>query len=119
LNIKLGCSFVFSFKKQQIIPKFLFFKGASSTLLIPYDKNDIRVTLKAIADGKGSTPQQHFIELKAVNQSAFKTVKEFYFSVAVPKAMQMQLSVPNTKVIEPMDSLTQTIAISNPNKVSF
>ena len=46
-------------------------------------------------------------------------VKEFLFSAAVPKTMQMQLSTPLTSVIQPMDSLVQTMAISNPKKVLF
>ena len=94
--------------------------GATKTAtksLVVYEKNDVKIVFEPVAGGKHSNDEQHFIQMTAQNNNLGSGVKEFLFSAAVPKTMQMQLSLPSTSVIQPLDSLVQTIAISNPNKV--
>lgn len=88
-----------------------------NSVMVVYEKNDVKITLEPTASGKHSNDEQHFIQMIAQNNGLMTTVREFLFSAAVPKTMQMQLSTPSTTVIQPMDSLIQTIAISNPKKV--
>lgn len=83
-----------------------------------YEKYDLKIVLEPAADGRHSSPEQHFVQMKAHNLGITNSIKEFLFSAAVPKTMQMQLSQPSTSLIQPLDSLTQIIAISNPKKVS-
>lgn len=90
---------------------------SNSRTLVIYEKNDIKITFEPSAGGNHSNFEQHFIQMNAQNMSIMNTVKEFLFSCAVPKTMQMQLSQPSTNVIQPLSSMNQTIAISNPNKV--
>jgi hypothetical protein len=90
---------------------------SSNSVMVVYEKNDVKITLEPTASGKHSNDEQHFIQMTAQNNGLMTTVREFLFSAAVPKTMQMQLSTPSTTVIQPMDSLIQTIAISNPKKV--
>jgi hypothetical protein len=91
--------------------------SSSNSSMVVYEKNDIKIILEPTAGGKHSTDEQHFIQMTAQNNGLMSMVKEFLFSAAVPKTMQMQLSTPSTSVIQPMDSLVQTMAISNPKKV--
>ena len=93
--------------------------SSSNLVMVVYEKNDVKITLEPTASGKHSNDEQHFITMTTQNNGLMSTVKEFLFSAAVPKTMQMQLSTPSTSVIQPMDSLVQTIAISNPKKVIF
>jgi hypothetical protein len=93
--------------------------SSSNSSMVVYEKNDIKIILEPTASGKHSTDEQHFIQMTAQNNGLMSMVKEFLFSAAVPKTMQMQLSTPLTSVIQPMDSLVQTMAISNPKKVLF
>ena len=90
---------------------------SNSRTLVIYEKNDIKITFEPSAGGNHSNSEQHFIQMNAQNMSIMNTVKEFLFSCAVPKTMQMQLSQPSTNVIQPLSSMNQTIAISNPKKV--
>lgn len=93
--------------------------GMNSSSLVVYEKNELKVTLEPAADGNHSSQEQHFIQMKAENLGITNLVREFLFSAAVPKTMQMQLSQPNTTSIEALDCLQQTIAIANPKKVCF
>ncbi len=89
----------------------------TSSTLVVYEKNDIKIELEPTANGNHSTSEQHFIQMKAHNLSINNNVKEFLFSAAAPKTMQLQLSQPNTNVILPLDTISQTLAISNPKRV--
>ncbi len=83
-----------------------------------YEKNNVKIVFEPTVSGKDNTsPGQHFISMVASNMSVSENVNEFLFGVAVPKSMQMQLSQPSTSVIQPFDSMQQTIAINNPTKV--
>lgn len=90
--------------------------GASNKPLVLYEKNELRVVLEQAADGKHSSQDQHFIQMKATNLSVNNFIKDFLFSAAAPKTMQLQLSQSTTSIIQPMDSLSQIIAIANPKK---
>lgn len=87
--------------------------------LVAYEKNDVKIVFEPAANGRHSNAEQHFIQMKAHNLSLTNNVKEFLFSAAAPKTMQLQLSQPNTNVILPLDTITQTLAISNPKRVRF
>ena len=90
----------------------------SKSSLVVYEKNDLRIVLELAAHGNHSNQEQHFLTLTAQNNGLAKTIREFLFSAAVPKTMQIQLSTPSNTNIQPLDSLVQTIAISNPKKVT-
>lgn len=92
-------------------------KGSNASLVV-YEKNDLKITLEPAAGGNHTNAEQHFLQLKAENLGLLNTITDVLFSAAVPKTMQMQLSTPNTSVIQPLDSLIQTLAISNPKRVS-
>ena len=92
---------------------------SSSASLVVYEKNDLKITLEPAAGGNHSNAEQHFLQLKAENLGLLNTITDVLFSAAVPKTMQMQLSTPNTFIIQPLDSLIQTLAISNPKRVSY
>ena len=82
-----------------------------------YEKNEIKITFEPCADGKGSSATQHFIQLKAENLSFSNAVRDFVFSAAAPTSMKLQLSQPDKTNLQPFESLSQTIAVANPNKV--
>ena len=90
---------------------------AAASSLTVYDKNNLKIVLEAAARGAHSNAQQHFIQMQAYNQSLTHPVRDFLFSAAVPKSMQLQLSQPTTNVILPLESMSQTIAIANPKQV--
>jgi len=84
-----------------------------------YEKNNVKIIFEPTVSGKTNvSPGQHFINMVASNMSVSENVTDFLFGVAVPKSMQMQLSHPSTSVIQPFDSMQQTIAINNPSNVS-
>ena len=87
--------------------------------IVGYDKNDLKITFEPVMNKKTASPNQQLIQMTAHNTSIDNTVKEFLFGVAVPRSMQMQLSQPTTSLIQPLDSMKQTILITNPNKVTF
>lgn len=92
-------------------------KPSINSQLIAYEKNDLKITFETLSNQiNGSPSTQHFINMTALNESLSSQINEFVFGVAVPKSMQMQLSQPTTSVIQPMESMQQSIAISNPNK---
>lgn len=91
----------------------------SNASLVVYEKNDLKITLEPAAGGNHTNAEQHFLQLKAENLGLLNTITDVLFSAAVPKTMQMQLSTPNTSIIQPLDSLIQTLAISNPKRVSI
>lgn len=95
------------------------FRSSSAAKVVAYDKNNIQITFEpTINAGMNSSPStQHFLTMTATNTSLSGPVFEFVFGAAVPKSMKMQLSQPKTSVIQPMESMHQTLAISNPNKV--
>lgn len=85
--------------------------------LVAYEKGDFKITFESMSSRMNENPStQQFINMTAFNASVSSQVSEFVFGVAVPKSMQMQLSQPSTSVVQPMESLQQTIAITNPNK---
>lgn len=86
--------------------------------VIAYEKNNIKIIFEpTISASMNSSPStQHFINMTASNTSFSEPVSEFLFGVAVPKSMEMQLSHPSTSVLQPFESIKQTIAIKNPNK---
>ena len=57
------------------------------------------------------------VELQATNSNA-APVTDFVFQAAVPRSMQLELCPATTSTIEPlgMNTLTQTMKVSNPNK---
>ncbi|RNA25888.1 AP-1 complex subunit gamma-1-like isoform X1 [Brachionus plicatilis] len=81
-----------------------------------YEKNEVKITFEPCANGKGSSPTQHFIQLKAENLSFSNIVRDFIFSAAAPTSMKLQLSQPDKTNLQPFESLSQTIAVANPNK---
>lgn len=85
-----------------------------STQVVAYEKNDLKITFERSTDSRG-TATQHFLTMSASNEGSGMKLNDFLFGVAVPKSMQMQLSQPTTSVIEPLDTMKQTITISNPN----
>ncbi|CAF0841502.1 unnamed protein product [Brachionus calyciflorus] len=90
--------------------------GNQSQSMVIYEKNELKLTIEPTANGKGSNQAQHFVQLKAENQSFSNVIRDFLFSAAAPKTMQLQLSQPDKTNLPPLDSLSQTIAIANPNK---
>jgi hypothetical protein len=89
---------------------------SSDKSMVVYEKNDIKIIFEPAAMGAHSSSEQHFIQMTAQNTSRINSCSEFLFSAAVPKTMQMQLSTPEQSIIQPLKSLIQTIAISNPKK---
>lgn len=92
--------------------------GTHQSMVI-YEKNELKITIEPSAGGKGSDETQHFVQLKAENMSFSNVIKDFLLSAAAPKTMQLQLSQPDKTHLQPLDNLSQTIAIANPNKVNF
>lgn len=92
--------------------------AAQSQQLTAYDKNDVKLVFEPMPN-KPITIDQCHIQMKAHNNSIGNTVREFSFSAAAPKSMQLQLNPPNTSVIQPLDSIALNMVISNPKKVSF
>lgn len=82
-----------------------------------YEKNEIKITFEPCADGKGSSAIQHFIQLRAENLSFSNVVRDFVFSAAAPTTMKLQLSQPDKTSLQPLENLSQTIAVANPNQV--
>ena len=99
----------------------IFSSSKSSKLaeVLCYEKNELKITFTPAAQGNNSNETQHFIQMNALNTSVSQSVREFLFGVAVPKTMQMQLTQPTTSIIQPLDSMSQIIAISNPKKASL
>lgn len=93
--------------------------SAAKAQVMAYDKNNVRITFESTVNaGMNSSPStQHFLTMTATNTGLSGPVVEFVFGAAVPKSMKMQLSQPQRSVIEPMESMQQTLAISNPNQV--
>lgn len=93
--------------------------GASNSsvdlVVVVYEKNDLKITVEP-ENGKTCSLERPVIKIKAHNTSFSHTVTEFLLSSAVPKSMQLQLSPPTTRVIEAMESMHQTITITNPTR---
>lgn len=81
-----------------------------------YEKNDIKIVFET-APGKPSSLEQCFVQVKVDNLSITNFVKDFEFSAAVPKTMQIQITPPTSNVMQPLDSLALLLAIVNPKKV--
>lgn len=94
-------------------------KSAAQAQVMAYDKNNVQITFESTVNARmNSSPStQHFLTMTATNTGLSGPVVEFVFGAAVPRSMKMQLSQPKTSVIEPMESMQQTLAISNPNQV--
>lgn len=91
--------------------------SSSSLQVIAYEKNDVKIIFEPIPGANSTQGTKHFISMTASNLAVSDNVSDFLFGVAVPKSMQMVLSQPITSVIQPFDSMKQTININNPNKV--
>jgi hypothetical protein len=96
------------------------FGGGSSSsgaagVVVAYEKNDVKITMEP--DTAANSLERPVIRMRAHNTSVSSQLREVLFSSAVPKSMMLQLSPPTTKVIQPMDSMSQTITISNPTQV--
>jgi hypothetical protein len=90
--------------------------NSTSLVIVAYDKNDIKITIEPDNTQKNSL-ERPALKMRAYNTSVSSQLKDVLFSSAVPKSMQLQLSPPTTKIIQPMDSMSQTIVISNPTHV--
>lgn len=91
-------------------------KPKSSSILTAYEKNDLKIVFET-TPGKTSTLEQSYLQVKADNLSVNNFVKDFSFSAAVPKTMQIQITPPNSTVMQPLESLALMVVISNPKKV--
>lgn len=86
--------------------------------LSAYEKNDIKVIFETAPD-KSSSLEHCFLQVKVENQSINNFVKDFEFSAAVPKTMQIQITPPFSNTMQPLDSLRLVITILNPKKVDL
>jgi hypothetical protein len=90
--------------------------GNTSLVIVAYEKNDIKITVEP-DNTQTNSLERPVLKMRAYNTSVANQLREVLFSSAVPKSMQLQLSSPTTKIIQPMDSMSQTITISNPTHV--
>lgn len=90
--------------------------NSKSSSLTAYEKHDVKVVFET-APGKQSSLEQAYIQVKVDNLSISNFVKDFEFSAAVPKSMQIQITPPSSNVMQPLDSLALSLVISNPKKV--
>lgn len=90
--------------------------SSKSSSLTAYEKHDVKVVFET-APGKQSSLEQAYIQVKVDNLSISNFVKDFEFSAAVPKSMQIQITPPSSNVMQPLDSLALSLVISNPKKV--
>lgn len=103
------------FSSNTTIPKAAPLKTPSQ--VVAFEKNNLKITFESTAESEGTST--HHLNMIASNEGSSVKVTEFLFGVAVPKSMQMQLSQPTSSVIEPLDSMKQTITIANPNMVNL
>ena len=90
--------------------------GKKSSSFTAYEKNDLKMVFET-APGKPSSLEQCYVQVKVDNLSISNFVKDFEFSAAVPKTMQIQITPPTNNSMQPLESLSLMIAIANPKKV--
>lgn len=81
-----------------------------------YEKNDLKIVFETVP-GRPSSLEQCYIQVKADNLSISNFVKDFEFSAAVPKTMQIQITPPTSSSMQPLESLALGLAVANPKKV--
>ena len=105
-------------KTSPALPNGLNSLSNKSSSLTAYEKHDVKVVFET-APGKQSSLEQAYIQVKVDNLSISNFVKDFEFSAAVPKSMQIQITPPSSNVMQPLDSLALSLVISNPKKVTL
>lgn len=90
--------------------------GGKKSTFTAYEKNDLKMVFET-APGKPSSLEQCYVQVKVDNLSISNFVKDFEFSAAVPKTMQIQITPPTNNSMQPLESLSLMIAIANPKKV--
>jgi hypothetical protein len=89
-----------------------------SLVITVYEKNDLKITLEPDLSTNSNSLERPYMKMRAHNLSITQEISEFVFGAAVPKSMTLQLSPPSTQIIQPMDTMSQTITIINQTKVS-
>ena len=84
-----------------------------------YEKNELKIILEPFSNQSASKATDEFqIKMIANNIGLKNIISDFLFSAAAPKSMQLKLSQPSKNNILPLEALSQTISIINPQKVN-